>query len=200
MKIFYLLLCCILSTEGLLAQGLKDLTINVSYFGESITHPGLKVGIEHSLWENSFQKTTSKGNQFNKKQSLFLSSNVGFYHHRRFHTALFVNGELGYRKVKKRGFKAEMLVGVGIMRTFLSGNTFSVLENGEIELQRGAGQYGFMPSLAVAFGKDLSFTKNRNWAFHIKPSIYFQVPYNHTILPHFALETGITYAFKSKPQ
>ena len=59
--------------------------LNAAYFGETITHPGLTVGLEYTLLEG-------------RKRSLISSVNLGGYTHPRHHRALFLNLEGGLRR------------------------------------------------------------------------------------------------------
>ncbi len=170
------------------------LEMNISYFGETITHPGLKIGMESALSQKSREKIKRTGKTFTKRKLLFLATSLGGYHQHRFHTGIFINGEIGYRVTKKKGIKTELLVGLGYLRTFVDGDTYGVDDSGNIHRQRHEGQSGVMPSIAFGVGKDLRFTEQGAWSWHIRPSLYFQVPYNHTYLPHFILETGMTFS------
>lgn len=174
-------------------QSEKPVMIHVSYFGATATHPGLKVGLQHTLHRKDFEKFKRSGREVKKRKELLVTYHVGFFHHPRFNTTVFVNGEFGFRRVHKNGNKFEALLGIGALRTFLGADTYLVQDNGQVKRVRGAGQWGILPSLAIGFGKDLGFTKNKVWAYHLRPSVYFQIPYNHTFLPHFVLEAGVTY-------
>ena len=89
----------------------------------------------------------------------------------------------------------EVLLGAGVMRTFVNADTYRVNDVGEVDRVRLAGQWGFVPSLSLGLGKDLGFVKESTWAFQVKPTVYFQMPYNQTVLPHVVLEAGITRKF-----
>ena len=64
--------------------------ITIAYFGETLTHPGLSLGIEHTLWEK-------------KKKKLITSANIGWYTHPRHHHAAFLNIEGGIDQLLNMG-------------------------------------------------------------------------------------------------
>lgn len=175
----------------LMAQVLLPQKVNISYFGQTITHPGLKAGLEYTLKSKNFIRNKRNGTQVPKKYELILTSNLGFFYQKRFNTSFLLNAEIGYRRVRNKGFKIELLLGAGTLRTFVNGDTYKVYNDGSVERIRYAGQWGFAPSLSLGVGKDFGFVGNSSMGFHIKPVMYVQMPYNLTVLPHFILEAGI---------
>ena len=52
-----------------------------------------------------------------------------------------------------------------------------------------------MPSMALGFGRDLQDKRGLPMAWHVRPTLYLQAPYNTTAVPNLALETGVTWSF-----
>jgi hypothetical protein len=197
---------CLIASLLLLSMGIaraqssdeeRRLPINISYFGINATHPGLKVGVEVPFWERLKEKEKRNGNIRLKQRDLFVTSNVGFYHHQQNHSALFLNSEIGYRKTRNKRNQVGVLVGVGYMRTFLSGTTYQTSDSGTPEPIKLAGNSYFMPSFSFFLGEDLSERRGIPITWHLKPTVFFQTPYNHSFNVQAALELGITYQFKS---
>lgn len=191
-KLTLLFMVTIVSVN-LFSQETRPISINMSYFGETITHPGLKLGIEYPVKLITTKKTKKSGKEIEKHKSLFVATNLAFYYQKRYNTGVLLNAEFGYRKHSKKGFKIEYLVGFGGIRTFLNSETFEVTENGLVEPIKFAGQFGLLPSIAIGFGKSFGQNTSKKWAYHIKPSFYFQIAKSQAVIPHFILETGIVY-------
>ncbi len=171
----------------------QQVTVNVSYFGKTISHPGLKIGIEYPLMVVDVEKLKKSGVAIPKTKSIFLTGNLIYNHHRRYNSIVLVNTEIGYRITRKKGFKMGVLLGFGGLRTIIDEDTYQVSDQGKIKLIRHPGQWGFAPSLSFELGKDMGFQKSLPWAYHLKPSFYFQIPYNHSFLMNFVLEFGVSY-------
>jgi hypothetical protein len=157
-----------------------------------ITHPGIKVGIEHPLFEKDKVKETKRKIK-HKKHQVISGANFGVYSHFKYNTALFLNTEIGYRYIRQGGIIFETMIGIGYLRTFLNGKTYSVNENGDVRNVFLAGNNSFMPSISLGFGHDVSQKSNRITSWFIKPVVFIQMPYNSSVLPHLALEAGVNF-------
>ncbi|MBN2263896.1 MAG: hypothetical protein JW735_13330 [Prolixibacteraceae bacterium] len=166
----------------------KSPTFKISYFGEMITHPGLKFGVEHQLFLKESRKK-----QKEIKHQIISCLNIGGYTHFKFNTNLFLNTEIGYRHTCSGGFIYETMIGIGYLRTFINGKTYTVTNNGSISEIFLAGSNSFMPSFSLGFGADVKNKNNCIKAWYIKPVLFLQMPYNSSILPHLAIETGINF-------
>ncbi|MEZ5029771.1 MAG: hypothetical protein R2787_00040 [Saprospiraceae bacterium] len=175
-----------------------EMPVSVSYFGNFIIDPGFKLGIERPFL--TIQKTKNKSNgkiKINRHQ-FFNTLNLGYYYTKELNHTWFLNTELGYRKTRKSGFKTEVLLGVGYLRTFLTDETYEVDNNGNVSIIKNAGSNYFMPSLAFGLGYDNSL-KHPNFpmAISIRPNLFFRYPYNSSLLKHIAIEINLSYKFKS---
>lgn len=203
MKIKLSLIALIFSFAFANAQeiDLKNSTpINISYFGNFARKQGLKFGIEYPL---SFKTKTKKKEKNNgqikvkiKEKEFFLTGNLGIYNQNKNHLGLFLNSEIAYRKISTKGWKAEFLLGMGYLRTFNSGETFEVI-NGNVERVFGAGSNRFIPSFSFGFGRDLTRVKKKPFAWHFRPTVFFETPYNTWFNPTVSIELGITYHFSN---
>ena len=164
------------------AQSPKQKVLTISYFGEFIGHPGFKAGINIPL---------AGRHQPGKRHSLLLGGgNIGTYYHKGNHTGLFVEGELGYRFVTKGGFKLETFLSAGYHRSFIDGPVYSVDPSNNVTRQTLSGQNTLLASWLIGLGKEF---KNSPMGWHIRPGFMIRAPHNSSILPHFFIETGISY-------
>ena len=194
----YPILLFLLSVSTILSAQINNPTsISASYFGESITHPGLKIGVNYHL--KSWDKTKTKKNTSQKTiyKRIDLSPNVGFYFHKDYQTGLFVLPELSYTRKNAKGNFMIFGMGAGYMRTFIP-NVYEINSNNEIEKTPEGYNY-FLTNYFIAFGKDLSIKHNIPLEIFLKPQIMYALPNYPNGITYFALEVGVCYELsKSK--
>jgi len=181
-KIFmvFVLICLFLpSTFG---QDKRTMPINVSYFGESLIHPGIEIG-----YENTFFKS------FN------FTVGIGAYIHQRNHVGLFVNTGINWRHTFPIGYSMEFGLGLGYLHTWEhGGNTYIVDDSGNVSIKSKYGRPNFMPTVKLGLlGWD--FQKKAGIPLRINADIliFGQYPFNNYVMPHVALKTGVTYYIPS---
>lgn len=181
-----------LTTAAILcAQNLKPATINVSYFGELATHPGLKVGVTYPVksWEKS--RVKNNGKEKSILTAFELSPSAGFFYHRAYQTGIFVLPEVAFSRKNGKGNYKAIGIGTGYMRTQVP-HVYEINAGGEIG-KIHAGYNYFVTNYSLTFGKDFSVKRNLPVGIFIKPQIMYAVPnYNGGIL-YFALEAGLSY-------
>ena len=158
----------------------KRSAVTFGYFGETITNPGLFFGYEYNLRPQ-------------KRYQLHLSANAGGYHHSHNHTGLFSELQIGQRYTFGSGVFVEQLLGVGYLRTFLSGGKiYEVTEQGVVSEASNSGRGHFMPSLSLGFGLNLAQKDKAPLLLFLRPKAYLQYLYNGYALPHIAVLIGVT--------
>ena len=161
----------------------RIIPINVSYFGETITHPGIEVGYEYNFFKG-----------FN------VTAAIGTYVHQRNHAALFLSGDLNWRYTFSFGYSPEIGIGLGYLHTWEHGGpVYIVDDNNNASIKPKYGRPSFMPSAKLGLlGWDLR--KKTNIPMRINTDIvYFgQLPFNNYFLSHLALRIGATYYFELK--
>ena len=106
--------------------------VHVAYLGEMISHPGLSIGYEKFLNDES-------------RFQIFMRANVGFYHHYRNNNTYMLTLETGYRRNFKSGWFLEQSLGLGYFyRQIHSDGQFAVNENGSIVEKKSLGN-SFLP-------------------------------------------------------
>jgi hypothetical protein len=159
------------------------LPISVSYFGETLIHPGIEIGYENSFYK-SFNFTVS----------------IGTYVHQRNHIGLFLNGGLNWRHTFPVGYSMEFGLGLGYLHTWEhGGDTYVVDDGGEVSVKPKYGHPHFMPSIKLGFlGWD--FRKKTNIPLRLNADIiiFGQYPFNSFIVPRLTLKAGATYYFEFK--
>lgn len=179
------LILFLLSIPSLLATGLTDtgkFTVSVSYFGEMIAHPGIKVGLGYSLYSNDWYE-------------LNISTNLGFYLHRNNYRGLLLSLETGNRFTSNFGLFGDFDLGIGYLHTWTDGRTYNRSKDGEIKELRNPGYPHFL--LIGSLGPGWNFSKKTALPIqaHFYLSIFGEYPFNGYMLPHAAIQLGLTYKF-----
>lgn len=177
------LLCSIalLTVALTMAQGQS---LRVGYYGETVTHYGLKVAYEHPLWQH-----TRPRNQATKQ--FLLAPGLAAYRHPHNHIGFILSPELTYRRIGRRGGLFDLSVAPAYFRYFLDGTTYRVNPSGDFERVRLAGGSAFMPTVSVGVGCDLSVRRQIPLTWYTRLNVMQQRPYNTSQLSRFSLEAGL---------
>lgn len=177
-------LLCLLFFVGLLQCSAQDspqskVGVYTGYFGETLTHAGLNLGIE-------FYPHQSETYQ------MVLSLNGGGYVHVRNNKSFFVRGQWGQRAFFKNGLFVDQFLGVGYLHQFThGGELYEVLPNGAVVKTPDSGQPFFMPSVSFGAGYDFSKKGDSRLSVYLRPELFWKAPFNGYFLTHIALNTGI---------
>ena len=165
--------------------------LRLAYAGETFTHYGLKAGYEHAL--RTFPRPDSPA-----WGELLVSLNLTVYRHPHNHVGVIVAPELAYRRTGRRGGFAEVAVAPAFFRYFLEGKTYEANPEGGFNRVRMAGRNGFLPTVAIGFGKDLSVRRNLPLSWYARLNFMQQRPYNAGNLVRFGGEIGILKPINAK--
>jgi hypothetical protein len=184
------LICIILlfSLVNTYGQGdnLPKTKFTLSYFGETITHTGLNMGIEHYPFQTN-------------KYQMILAANIGGYVHIRNNTSLFVRGQWGQRVTFGSGVFIDEFIGLGYLHQFThGGDNYEVLPNGAVVKTPNSGSPMIMPSIALGTGYDFSKKTKWNIIYFLRPELFWKAPFNGYYLTHLALNTGFIFKLRKK--
>ena len=156
--------------------------VHVAYLGEMLTHPGLSIGYEKYLNDES-------------RFQVFMRANVGLYHHFRNNNTYMFTVETGYRRNFRSGLFLEQSLGIGYFyRQIHSDGKFAVHEDGSIVEKSSMGT-SFLPFLAnVGVGYHFQ-TKKAQISPFLRPNFYWKMPFNETPNMQMSLMAGILYGF-----
>ncbi|MPR36844.1 hypothetical protein [Salmonirosea aquatica] len=164
-------------------------SLRVGYYGETVTHYGLKVAREWSL--RSFVKERNRA-----RRQLLVAPALAVYRHPQNHVGLVFFPELTYRRTSRRGGIFEAGLAPAYFHYFLEGTTYSPDESGELQRVRLAGGNAFLPTVFVGVGKDLSVRRQVPLAWYTRLNVMQQRPYNTSALMRFSLEAGLILPLK----
>lgn len=188
----YLILIVFLTSSSMFqAQNLRPQSIYVSYFGETVTHPGLKFGVSYQFKRWDKTKIRRSGNEKVIQKSIDFSPSIGLFYHKDYQTGLFVLPELSYSRKNIKGNFQSLAIGAGYMRTFIP-NVYDLNSNGAIEKIHVGYNY-FITNYSITFGKDLSIKKKIPLCIYIKPQLIYATPNYSKGIKYFAMELGVNY-------
>lgn len=168
--------------------------LSFSYYGNLFARGGARIGYEFPVWEDINRKKTGK----TVNKGIISKTSIGFFVHKRNHTALFLNQTIGYRFASNGGFMIEPLhIGTGYAFNFLGGTTYKVDDNGNVKEQKTAGYSTFMlPYVGICnIGFDGRKKKFFPASFYIGADAYLDYPVNTKTKLNFIIPFGFTYYF-----
>ncbi len=160
---------------------LKKKKIFVGYFGETLAHPGINLGIEHYPYQTD-------------QYQMILSANIGGYIHKRNNTSIFLRGQWGQRITFENGVLVDSFLGLGYLHHLSHGGAvYEVLPNGAIVENTANGNSMIMPSVAVGTGYDFSKKTNLDMIIYVRPELFWKAPFNGYYLTHIAINCGLIF-------
>lgn len=189
--IYYSLICQAQSDSVQTISG-KDFNLKLSS-NSSLIYPGLSAGIELNYFRTKDQNFIFKSASRSFLKSRFIAGNVSWYHHPFFHDNIYITVEWIMRRTRSGGFTSEFSFGPGFSRTFLSGTTYKVSDNGNVSVISNAGYKYALLTLGGGLGYDLSMRKKIPLIIFSKMNMISMFPYNSTIYFRPVLELGVKY-------
>jgi hypothetical protein len=170
----------------------KSTNLKLSY-NSSLIYPGSRIGVEFPIKTIHITKLKASGVSQDFVKDRFITANISWYHHPKFHDNIYLTSGWTMRRTKSKGFIIEFSPEVGISRTFLGGTTYKVDSNGNVSIEKFAGYYYALLSIGGGIGYDFSRTKHLPLIAFSKLNILTMFPYNSTIYMKPAFEIGLVY-------
>lgn len=187
-----------LSAQDSLKVVKKTLFVHSSFFYDFPQSFGIAAGVDFPV--SSKLKTTFSKNGKEKLsfRDLIIAGDIGFYRYRFNHSGLYFLSSIGKRYYDAGPYYFEMLLSIGVLRTFYDGRVYMVDDNGNIKEKKNFGRYYATSGLSFAFGHNFERSKKpRPFAIQAKPFIWIQYPYNSYLLPHLSAEFSLKYHFRN---
>jgi hypothetical protein len=171
--------------------------LGISYYGNVIVNPGVKVFTEWNLL--AIQKNKVKRRKQKEKpirKLLYLQPSLSYYYHKRSHSAFQLSMDLGWRRYRPKLFYTDMAFGLGYMRRFNIGDTYIADDQGNITNQKNATSRGyFVPNFSFAVGKHLQLKNNNGLSVFTRINGYLMLNYNSGFVPDASIEFGVKYNY-----
>jgi len=170
--------------------------VHFAYLGESILHPGIRVGYSHHLWQKiKLKKATSRFPEGKPKfQSISALYQVGFYSRSRLYFTAPITASIAYNRTGSKGFITQFALGFGYDRTFLKGSIYEVDERGMVS-EKNLLSSGYFNSLyTIGFGLDMSkFQKPHPITLMLKNTILLKHGFNNATMPQWLTEIELSH-------
>lgn len=169
------------------AQGIRPDAIKVGYFGEMISHPGIRVKIDYTIkhWEKVKKKACIK------KQVSF-GPGLGYFYHRRYQSGLLTNIELKLSRSKKNYFSFSYGIGAGYLATRAL-NVYEVNALGEVSKKLTLNHY-FASNIFCEFTGDFSKKNKGPFGYTVSPNFVYALPNFPRAVGYLFLELGLNYS------
>ena len=189
MKNFFLFMLFLAAWQGTISAQdipLPKYQISLSYFGESITHRGIRLGFSTPISQNL--SATEESSTIQK--GWVLGGYITYYKHPRNHQGIMLTGAIGRQRVGESGFLTAINLEAGYMLSLLDGATFEWDGQNIVEASKSSSHavFGFNGGA----GWDFKKSSDLPISFQVVPHFYFQAPYNSLLAPRFALETKLS--------
>jgi len=171
-------------TYTVLTEAQTRINSGAGYFGENVTNPGVVLEFEYEkLHANNF--------------SIPMRGDVGFHSTSGFN-AMTIDIHTGFRKYFESGFMLEQSIGIGMIAKkfktdmwFFDDYAYGIPHGNKTVV-------GFMPSVSVGAGYNISKEKEGVDLIWIRPKVYWDLGFRPLYLPYWALQIGFTHTFKTK--
>jgi hypothetical protein len=189
--ILFLMLCC----KAVLGQDSSSTVERPLFAQASVLYDfpqshGMTLGVEVPLHSINKIITSKKGKTSTIERDIIGGINAGFYRYPYDYTGVLLLPFVGRRHYHSPNFFTESSLGVGVLRTFYDGKVYKVDGSGNVSEANLFGRFYATTNLSFGFNWLLH---NPNIALQLKPSLWFQFPYNSFIKPHASLEAGVKY-------
>lgn len=177
--------------NSLQAQLNRPNSIQISYFGETVTHPGLKVNLIYNIKEWEKIKSEKK----TKVKYISMQPGLGIYTHKNYQTGLLLLNDICYSRItnKRKWFSSG--IGLGFLRTFLP-DVYELNSKGEI-VKKYVGYNHAVFSYHMEFGKQVKFME-KEIGLRIRPTVIYAFPnYKNGVFYPF-VEFGVNLKLKHK--
>lgn len=179
-----ILIIAALAGIHLAANGQTRLNAGFAYYGENLSHPG-------AVLEFEYEHFTAEG------FSLPLRADLGF-HVNPDYNAFTIDIHKGFRKYFKSGLFLEQSLGAGVIAKSYKTDYWYVDDYTQVVAHGNKPVWGFMPSVTVGAGYNISKEKEGSDLLWIRPKFYWDLGIRGLHLPYWALQIGFTHTFKTK--
>ncbi|UTW62767.1 hypothetical protein KFE98_01020 [bacterium SCSIO 12741] len=165
----------------------------ISYYGNFLTHPGIKLGMDWHLIHVNKEKIRGEKTK-NIHKYLMVTPSIAFYTHPQSHKGLLIAADLQWNRYGKRGFYTGVSAGIGYYTKFNSGETLEVSTDGSVKSKSVSSRGYFTPSIGGELGQRFKLSQEQKLDVFTRMNGHFLLGYNSGWVPELAWELGIRYA------
>jgi hypothetical protein len=190
----YFLLFGIVSLNAQESNKQPSHTFSFSYFGETITHPGVSFAYNKSLKNWRKVKVKKNGKEKLRAFNLSWSNKMAFYYHGRNHNGniLATGAALSMTRKKNWVFQFGLFSG-GNLRYF-NEDVFELDENKQVEKIKNASNLTFIYGIRTSISKGLQFKETISpYSIFLGSNIFWSTPFGTNSIFQNAIELGVKY-------
>lgn len=169
--------------------------ISASYFGELVTHPGLKIDFVRNFGFRAQNAERKSGSDYRVNKFFQVRPGIGFYVHPDYQTGVIAIGEFNRIRQTSKSLKRRFIgigLGAGMMRTFIP-KTFEVTADGSVE-PTVAGHTYALASVQAVWGRRVHLFAEQFNLF-LKPRFMLAMPNFPNSVGYFTFEIGLEKYF-----
>jgi hypothetical protein len=169
-----------------------------SLFYDSPQSYGLSAGIDWPYKSIIKTYVSANGSSTIRQKERFFGLQTSFYRYPYNSTGVLLVPTIGSRHYVNSKFFYETTLGIGVLRTFYDGKVYAVDASGTVTEKSLFGRFYATTHLASSFNFLLQKPGHKILALQVKPSLWFQYPFESLIKPHISLEAGIKYEINNR--
>ena len=196
--VFLSLLFCVIQKVNANNRSVSGVPFSVSYYGNSLVNPGLKLSADFIWIEFSKLKTKKNGKVKNTSKKLLTTPYLSFYRHHRSHQGFQLGTDVLWRRINNKGWYREIGLGLGYLQRHNLGDTWEV-NNGTLENLKGAYRGYFSQTFSLAKGKLISIEGKGDVIPFLRFNADFISNYNSFSIPVLSIELGVRFTPSFSP-
>lgn len=174
-------------------QSARPVFVQASFLYNFPQSYGLTAGVYYPFRSVVKKHISKDGRMVTRQKDRFWGLEAAGYRYPYNYTGILLMPTVGVRHYVNRSFFYELSLGIGVLRTFYDGKVYEVSASGGVEEKSLFGRFYTTTHLSSAFNFLLQKPGNKIVAVQVKPSIWFQYPFESFIKPQVSLEAGIIY-------
>lgn len=162
-----------------------DINVGVGYYGENLTSPGVVLEFEFEKFHSEYLSLPTRADL-----GFFIAPDYNAY---------TLDFHQGFRQYFKSGLFVEQFIGLGFIATTYNLESIWYIDDygNPIRYKDGL-NIGFMPSVTVGVGYNLSENGGNKNLIWIRPKVYWNFLIRGLNTPYWALQVGYTHTLKTK--
>jgi len=194
----FLCSCTTAFTQDSTYKTLKPVFVQASLLYDFPQSYGVTAGIDFPLKSVIKNRVAKNGSESTIQKARFWGVLAGFYRYPYNYTGVLLMPTIGVRRPVFKSFFYESSLGIGVLRTFYDGKAYEVDAAGNVKEKSLFGRFYATTNLSFAFNFLLRNSAQNVLALQIKPSLWFQYPFDSFIKPHVSLEAGMKYEINTR--
>ncbi len=159
---------------------------------------GISADVSYPFSSIIKNRISKRGRLFTRQKDRFWGVAATAYRYPYNYTGVLLMPFVGTRHFVNTHIFFETSLGVGVLRSFYDGKVYEVDVSGNVTEKPIFGRFYVTTHLSWAFNLLIQKVGSKTLALQVRPSIWFQFPFESFIKPHLSLEAGIKYEINNR--